>query len=407
MPIRRPESVPFDAWRRTAPCTAVILLAPVLLAAQGALPPAPPGDAPAITAEAPASGRPGRWTLRLGANQSWDSSPRAVSDGAAVHFMGRASAGLAHGRLGRRGQLVAAARVSSSFAEDEFAVDRVTYDVSLAGGTQLGSRLRLAVSDSLHTAYTDESPALAEDGAVLERGLMRENTARAELLYQWSPRTSFSSEVRHELMGFDSDALVDRSRAAVRTGYRRHIGRSQSFRLDHMYQIRFSDDRRGAGQRLSAAWSGSRQDRQSLSLSLGVERVEALSRPGHLTRPYGAVEAASRGRRGGVSLRYQRSFTLAYETFDNRATDALGLTFDRSLGRRAGATLSTRYSIRHDPAEAVAADHMARLLAGLSLQLTAGLDLVSSYSYQWRRRSAADTGRHRVDVGLSYGRTWW
>jgi hypothetical protein len=373
-----------------------------------ALPPAaPPVDRPLPGEGAgDAQGRPARWTLSLGAHQLWDSSPRMVAEDAAVHLMGRASAGLSHARLGRRGTLVASAGVSSSFAEDPFAADRLLYDASLAAGGQLGARLRLSVTDSVQSTYTDEAPALDAEGAVVRRGPMLENTARVQLQYQWSPRTTLTTELRHELIGFDDQALLDRSRAAIQTAYGRRLGRSQSLRLDHLYQVRLSEGQRGAGHRLFTSWSGTRQDRQTLAVSLGVEVVENLAGPGHLTRPYGSLELSSRSRHGGVSLRYQRSFTLAYETFDNRATDAVGLTVDRALGRRAGATVGARYSIRQDPAGIAAADHMARFMGGLSLRLAASLDAVSTYSYQWRRIDTG-AGRHRVDVGLSYGRTWW
>jgi hypothetical protein len=273
---------------------------------------------------------------------------------------------------------------------------------------QLGSRLRLSVSDNVHADYSDESPLLGGEGTVLPLVLTRENSARAELAYRWSTRTALTSALRHDVVGFDSESLVDRSTASLETRLRRQLGRSQTVTLDHDFQLRAAGGRRGASHRFSGGWTGTRQARHTLSLQLGVERQELLAGTGTRTRPYGAAAATARGRRSALSLRYEHGLTPSYESLDDRAADTVAVACSSTLWRRLAADVSTSYSLRRAAQEGLETDHMLRLGTGLSLGFRSGAELSSRYTFQSRRRTAAEPllSRHRVELSVAFARLW-
>jgi hypothetical protein len=392
---------------RAARWCALLLLATVPARAQQPAgtpaPLAPGGDFSTV----PGSVVP-RWTLRVSAQESWDSEPRAVGTLPGVHYLGRLRLGVSHGRGGRRAQLLVSGQAATTFAQQEFSVDRFAYDGSAQGAVQLGARLRLSVSDNVHADYSDESPLLGGEGTVLPLVLTRENTARAELAYRWSARTSLTTALRHDLVGFDSDALIDRSSGSLTTRLQRQVGRAQGLTLDHVFQVRSAAGRRAQSHRLSGGWNGTRHARQTLSLELGLERQELLSGTGTRTRPYGAVAATARGTRGAVSLSYEHGLTPSYESLDDRAADTVALAASSILWRRLAANVSTSYSLRGAAAADLPTDHMLRAGAGLSLGFRSGAELSSRYSFHSRRRTAAEPGvkRHRVELSVAFARLW-
>ena len=395
-----------DRLRRAAR-SALLSLAPGLSWAQEPASQAPP-LAPGDFSTAPASDVP-RWTLRVSAQESWDSAARAVGSQPDVHYLGRLRLGIAHGRGGRRAQLLVSGQAATTFAQQELSVDRFAYDASVQGTVQLGPRLRLSVSDNLHADYSDESPLLGSEGTVLPLVLTRENTARAELVYRWSARTSLTSALRHDLVGFDSGTLIDRSSGSLTTRVRRLVGRSQGLTLDHVFSVRAAAGRRAPSHRLSGGWEGTRHARQTLALELGVERQELLSGTGSRTRPYGAVAATARGRRGALSLSYEHRLTPSYESLDDRAADTVALGGSATLWRRLAANVSTSYSLRRAAAAGLGADHMLRAGAGLSLGFRSGAELSSRYSFHSRRRALGPEprlSRHRVELSVAFARLW-
>ena len=393
--------------RGAALCGALLAFVPALALAQepaGEAPPLAPGD----VATAPGSGVP-RWTLRVSAQESWDSAARAVGSLPAVHYLGRLRLGVAHGRGGRRAQLHFSGQAATTFAQEEFSVDRFAYDGTVQGAVQLGSRLRLSASDSVHADYSDESPLLGGEGTVLPLVLTRENTARAELAWRWSARTSLATALRHDLVGFDSDSLIDRRSGSLTTRWRRQAGRSQELTLDHVFQVRMAAGRRAPSHRLSAGWEGTRHARQTLSLRAGVERQQPLSGTGTRTRPYGAVAATVRGARSALSLSYEHALTPSYESLDDRAADTVALAGSSTLWRRLAANVSTSYSRRGTGEDGLSADHMLRAGAGLSLAFRSGAEVSSRYTFQSRRRTLGlepRLSRHRVELAVAFARLW-
>jgi hypothetical protein len=115
-----------------------------------------------------------------------------------------------------------------------------------------------------------------------------------------------------------------------------------------------------------------------------------------------------RGRRSTVSLSYEHALTPSYESLDDRVADTVALAGYTSLGGRLGATVSTSYSLRRATEAGAETDHMVRASAGLSLGFASGAELSSRYSFQSRRRTTAGPrlSRHRVELGVAFGRLW-
>jgi hypothetical protein len=392
-----------------------LLALPSVAAAQ--TPPADPDEPAAPGAPAAAGAAAGgttydvvpRWTLRLGVLESWDSAPLDVGSELATHFIGRLRAGLTHARGGRRAQWMLAGNVSTLFDQATFSLDRLAYDATLQGTAQAGTRARLILADTLHTDYSDRSPLLIEEGTVLPLVLTRENSARFSADYRLSQRTSLTAELRHDLVGFDSDGLVDRSTGTANAHLRRQVGRAQELSLDYMFQVRDAEGTRGTAQRFAGGWSATGHGgRQTIALSGGLERFERLDGDGALNSPWGSVDLALRRPRGTFSLAYEHAVVASYEDVSDRVADTVSLAFSTTLARRLTGTLGTSLSRRRDPETDGPAEDMARASAGVSLLTQSGLELSARYAFESRRRAEIIpwSSRHRVEVDLGFGRVW-
>ena len=350
-----------------------------------------------------------RWAVTVGAQETWDSTPRVVGTDLATHLMGRVRAGVTHGRGGRRGQMILSANASTLFDQTNFSLYRVAYYGSLLAAMQPSSRVRLSLGDTLHTDYSDRSPLLAEEGTVLPLVLTRENSARASFDYRWSERTSLATALRHDLVGFDSDGLVDRSTGTLTTRLRRQVARAQDVGLDYMFQIRGADGLYGQAHRVSGSWSASRRGgRQTASLAGGVEWYERLDREGSMTMPWGSLTLSSRGTHASLSLVYEHEIVPSYETRSDRIADTVSLAYSVNMARRVTANLSTSFSSRRNPDEGGPSDNMGRASAGLVLTSQAGLEVSTRYFFELRRASTAlpRSTRHRVELDLGFGHSW-
>lgn len=350
-----------------------------------------------------------RWAVTVGAQETWDSTPRVAGNALATHFMGRVRAGVTHGRGGRRSQMILSANASTLFDQTNFSLYRVAYYGSILAAMQPNSRVKLSLGDTLHTDYSDRSPLLVEEGTVLPLVLTRENSARASFDYRWSQRTSLSTALRHDLVGFDSDDLVDRSTGTVTTRFRRQFGRAQDFGMDYMFQIRGADGLYGQAQRVSGTWSASRRGgRQTASLAGGVEWYERLDRDGTLTMPWGAITLTSRGEHASLSLAYEHEIVPSYETRSDRIADTVSLAYSANVARRVTANLATSYSARRNPDFDGPSDNMARASAGFVVTSQSGMEMSTRYFFELRRRNPTEprSTRHRVEVDLGFGRSW-
>ena len=372
--------------------------------------------------DAPASPRPLPWTFALGYTQAWDDNPLfAAADplagdvpGAAGggSWNGRVSSDLSHRQHGAHSDVVLDGRAEGWVQRDPSRRDRLTYALSGKGGFDLTPRLRATLDESWQTAYTDEAPALALQGIVLQTVLARTNLATAGLAYRTSERTVLSADARDERVSFSEAALVGYSRLRGTVTASHRLASRDALEMSAALEERRSLGRSARGISAGPGWEHGFGARVLARVAAGVQVFDALDTGARHVQPYARGTLGGRFRRTLLTLTASHELAPGYEDGRDRMADLAVVAATRDIGRRFGLFTSASAIRRRDLDVDGLRGVMLYVGSGVSWRLTRGLEARLTHTFERSREQLAGADpalvrrRQRVDLFLGYRRDW-
>jgi hypothetical protein len=351
---------------------------------------------------------PPAWQLQLGVQGGWDSNPRFDADDQEGSFQRGLQGSLLHARPVKHGHLGFRFNASTRAYERNRQQDRRTFGGELAWLRRLSTRSTLQLQDGVSSSYSRDDQALVADGQLLPETHVFRNTAGLSLSHLLSDVQSLRVRLRHELVDFRDEELVDAQQSFLSLTWRRRLDAQRS--VDLGYGLERSDPAERPGAWRHAALLGYRTRlRQELFLNGAAGLVAFRVDQEPTWRVHPRFEAASSLRRRSVSatLSYLHTVNQAYGFGRERIADVASLFLSKQW-RPMSAAIGYSFSRSRDPG--LAEDRTTTHSFDTGLRRSFSRNVVASVNYSLRRWLRDEPGgsytSQVVALSLSYAKAW-
>lgn len=248
---------------------------------------------------------------------------------------------------------------------------------------------------------------LAQEGFSVERVMWRSHQAGADVSHQLSPATTVGASVWYGWNDFDSDRLVDGANLGASASVSRQVGQRGNASLNYGYSQSQSQRPVVRNHSLHGGWNRALGRRSGVNASAGVNYFQA---EGESSSPYLQAGAGygTRFRRGGVSLRFDRSTYMAIGFGQNRLTDQASAAFGFGLTRKLYWGAFAGYLRSQDPLDSGRWFETEAVGTQLGFDFTRQVGVGATYVYRidHQPRLQRELENQLWSFYVSYGRGW-
>jgi hypothetical protein len=286
-------------------------------------------------------------------------------------------------------------------------LNRGVYGGDLSATYLLSRRTSVSVRDDAQSTYSHEVSALTNTGLLLPYVRTQSNVAELDTRSELDRRWALVVGARHELVRFDSSALVDGSGLTGRAALEHALSRTDTGLLSGEWQ---HGTARGQGADIAISRLGWRRDRHAwrLEFAAGAMRVQSFGSPdARITTSFDATLTRALGA-GNVFARASRAADPGYGLGRTRTYDTVA--FGATVASRRGwtATLGGNWTRSRDPLDSTFLFDAYGGDAALRCVSRSGNDVHGTYAFRRRTDGTAQgaVSEHTVSIGVTYAHRW-